>query len=260
MRISPVSSGLLALLLTTGASQAAIPAATTIPTHAAPAVQVVPEGFISAETPAEELDSAAAWTAPDGHTWVIVTAKSSHRLDVYDGDSGERLREVGGEGDAPGRFNRPNGIAVAGDRLFVVERDNHRVQVLSLPDFKPIGSFGEKQLRSPYGLWINDTEPGAGPRPGQRNFTDAELDTMLELEGGNLYRAAALVFEALMSAWSALAERVGLGPQTYESTQARRYKDLALHYREQYGHGRAGGAEDGQFVSWAAAFATWYPS
>lgn len=115
-------------------------------------------------------------------------------------------------------------------------------------------------LRSRLRLLINDTEPGAGPRPGQRNFTDAELDTMLELEGGNLYRAAALVFEALMSAWSALAERVGLGPQTYESTQARRYKDLALHYREQYGHGKAGGAEDGQFVSWAAAFATWYPS
>lgn len=115
-------------------------------------------------------------------------------------------------------------------------------------------------LRSRLRLLINDTESGAGPRPGQRNFTDAELDTMLELEGGNLYRAAALVFEALMSAWSALAERVGLGPQTYESTQARRYKDLALHYREQYGHGKAGGAEDGQFVSWAAAFATWYPS
>jgi 3-phytase len=34
------------------------------------------------------------------------------------------------------------------------------VQVLSLPGFKPIGTFGEKELRSPYGVWINETEPG----------------------------------------------------------------------------------------------------
>ncbi len=110
-----------------------------------------------------------------------------------------------------------------------------------------------------YRNFINDTVVGSGPRPAGRNFTDSELDTFLELEGGNLYRAAALVFEALMSAWSALAERVGLGPQTYESTQARRYKDLAIHYRQQYGHGKAGGTEDGQFVSWAGAFSDWYP-
>ena len=118
---------------------------------------------------------------------------------------------------------------------------------------------GAVVTRSQLRLLINDTVAGGGPRPAGRNFTDSELDTFLELEGGNLYRAAALVFEALMSAWSALAERVGLGPQTYESTQARRYKDLALHYRQQYGHGKAGGTEDGQFVSWAGAFNDWYP-
>ena len=53
-----------------------------------------------------------------------------------------------------------DGVAVAGDKLFVVERDNHRVQVLSLPGFEPVGTFGENELRSPYGLWINETEPG----------------------------------------------------------------------------------------------------
>ena len=120
----------------------------------------VPEAFVSIETPAEELDSAATWTTPDGHAWVILTAKSMQRLDVYDADTGALLRTVGGEGRAPGQFRRPNGIAVAGDRLFVVERDNHRVQVLSLPGFEPVGTFGEQELRSPYGLWINDTEPG----------------------------------------------------------------------------------------------------
>jgi hypothetical protein len=54
----------------------------------------------------------------------------------------------------------PNGIAVQGDYLFVVERDNHRVQLLSLPDFKTIGTFGEKELRSPYGIWLTEKEPG----------------------------------------------------------------------------------------------------
>jgi len=159
MRISPSSAALLALLLAACASQPADSSA-IVPAHAGPRVLDVPESFVSAETPAEELDSAAAWTAPDGRTWVIVTGKSTHRLDVYDGDSGERLREVGSEGSEAGQFFRPNGVAVAGDRLFVVERDNHRVQVLSLPDFKPVGTFGEKELRSPYGVWINETEPG----------------------------------------------------------------------------------------------------
>jgi 3-phytase len=127
---------------------------------AAPAIRGVPEAWVSAESPAEELDSLASWTADDGTTLVVATAKSTHRLVVYDGDTGARLRTVGEEGSALGQFDRPNGIAVYGDHLFVVERDNHRVQVLSLPEFTPLGSFGDDVLRSPYGLWINETEPG----------------------------------------------------------------------------------------------------
>ena len=72
---------------------------------------------------------------------LIASAKSTHRLVVFDADSGERLREVGSEGAALGQFDRPNGVAVFGDMLFVVERDTHRVQVLSLPSFKPVGSY-----------------------------------------------------------------------------------------------------------------------
>jgi 3-phytase len=119
----------------------------------------VPERYVSVNSPGDEFDSLATWPAPDGHTWLIATAKSSHTLAVFDADSGERLRAVGGLGDAPGRFRRPNGIAVFGDHVFVVERDNHRVQVLSLPDFVPQGSFGADDLRSPYGIWIDETGP-----------------------------------------------------------------------------------------------------
>lgn len=129
--------------------------------HAVPPADatLVTESYVSEEGPADELDSLAAWPRDDGGLWVIGTAKSTHHLVVFDGDSGERLREVGGKGTAPGQFNRPNGVAVFGDYLFVVERDNHRVQVLSLPEFHPLTTFGADQLRSPYGLWLHEIAP-----------------------------------------------------------------------------------------------------
>src|SRR3546814_2693800 len=77
-----------------------------------------------------------------------------------DADTGERLRSVGGKGDRPGEFLRPNGIAIYGNHVFVAERDNHPVQVLLLPDFTPTGMFGADKLRSPYGLWIHESAPG----------------------------------------------------------------------------------------------------
>lgn len=159
MRALLLSAALLAAL----SACSTTPPATVAPPPAAaqaPAVPTVAERYVSAESPGDELDSLATWTTEDGRTRVIVTAKSSHSLVVFDGDSGERLRGVGGKGDGPGQFRRPNGIAVHGDHVFVVERDNHRVQVLSLPDLAPVGTFGEAQLRSPYGLWINEVEPG----------------------------------------------------------------------------------------------------
>ncbi|MFP7722098.1 phytase [Lysobacter sp. A3-1-A15] len=120
----------------------------------------VRESFVSAAYAGEELDSLATWPTVEGGLWVIATAKASHRLKVFDGDTGRWLRDVGGRGTEPGQFNRPNGIAVHGDLLFVVERDNRRVQVLSLPGFEPVGQFGHAELQSPYGLWLHETAPG----------------------------------------------------------------------------------------------------
>ena len=150
-RIAPFSwlPAALGLLLT---ACAAVPTRAG-PTPAGPAT--VPERYVSEAWPQEELDSLAVWRPPDGAVWLIATAKSTHRLSVIDGDSGRLLRRVGGPGTAPGVFDRPNGVAVEGDRLFVVERDNHRVQVLALPDFTPAGQFGEDLLRSPYGIWLH---------------------------------------------------------------------------------------------------------
>lgn len=118
------------------------------------------EAFITPRSPADEFDSPTAWSAPGGGRWLIGTAKKSHQLVVFDGETGALLRRVGGRGPEPGRFDRPNGVFAWGDRLFVAERDNRRVQVLSLPGFTPLATFGEAELRSPYGLWLHEPEAG----------------------------------------------------------------------------------------------------
>lgn len=117
------------------------------------------ESFLSAMTPEDNIDSVASWTTAEGDTWVFATAKSTHRLLVYDGDTGRTLRTVGRQGSAAGEFARPNGVFVADDLLWVVERDNRRVQAFALPGLEPLGHFGAEVLRKPYGLWLH---PAAG--------------------------------------------------------------------------------------------------
>lgn len=120
---------------------------------------LIREVFVTALSPADNIDSIATWTAPTGAVWVIATAKDSGRLVVFDGDSGATVRSFGTIGTRPGEFMRPNGIAVHGDLVFVVERDNHRVQVLRLPEFSTAGLFGAEDLIKPYGLWIHEASP-----------------------------------------------------------------------------------------------------
>lgn len=139
--------------------------------------QVVPEAFITALTPADNLDSPASWIAPDGSRWLIATAKATHALVVFDGDSGKRLRVVGGKGKALGKLDRPNGISVVDDLVFVVERDNRRVQVFSLPDFKPLIAFGQDELREPYGLWVRKHDGGYEVVVSDNYMSPANKDT-----------------------------------------------------------------------------------
>ena len=125
-----------------------------------PPQAVVAEAWTSPAYEDDELDSLAPWQDPDGRLWLFATAKRSDRIVVFDAADGARVRESGGPGTAPGRFARPNGVSVAGDLLFVVERDNHRVQVLSLPALEPLAMFGDDVLRVPYGLWTQDHGDG----------------------------------------------------------------------------------------------------
>lgn len=115
---------------------------------------VVAETWISVTTPAEEIDSVSAWRTSEGAVLVVATAKAVDRLRVYDGRDGRFLRGIGSGGDEPGRFRRPNGLFVVDGLAFVVERDNHRVQVIDLAQDRSLGQFGADTLHTPYGLWI----------------------------------------------------------------------------------------------------------
>ncbi|KAG1241485.1 hypothetical protein G6F65_019753 [Rhizopus arrhizus] len=67
------------------------------------AVATIAEAFLSPMTPADNIDSPAAWRAPDGALWLIATAKATDKLVVYDGSTGQHLRDVGSSGTAKGQ-------------------------------------------------------------------------------------------------------------------------------------------------------------
>src|SRR3546814_11883177 len=64
---------------------------------------VVTEAWLSAMTPDDNLDSPAAWAAPDGRVLVIAAAKATERPVVYDGATVATLRPVAGRGAGVGR-------------------------------------------------------------------------------------------------------------------------------------------------------------
>lgn len=120
----------------------------------------VPEVFRTVPlTEGKDVDSLAFWPHPGGAPWLLVTQKDLGYILVLDATTGELIERVGGMGDDLGKFNRPNGIAVVDDLFLAVERDARRVQVLRLPAFEPLGSFGEALLKFPYGLAVD--------RPGE---------------------------------------------------------------------------------------------
>ena len=118
---------------------------------------VLKEAFVTPLTPRDNVDSPALWMGRDGQALLLATGKKSGHLVAYDGDTGAALGTRGRKGVGAGELDRPNGIFVQGDLVFVVERDNHRVQVLRLPGFESVGMFGAGELKKPYGLWLRET-------------------------------------------------------------------------------------------------------
>ena len=121
---------------------------------------VVGEAFLTPMTPTDNVDSPALWVDGSGKPMLLATAKATGRLMKYDGDTGVAAGVVGAKGSGAGQFDRPNGIFVIDDLVFVVERDNRRVQVLRAPAMTPLGSFGQDALQQPYGIWLQRMAPG----------------------------------------------------------------------------------------------------
>jgi 3-phytase len=127
-------------------------------TSVLPEVAVLKEAFTTLRDESDNVDSPALWHGENGQNWLLATAKEGNVVIVYDAATGEKITQFGQLGNSQGELNRPNGIAVIDNYAVIVERDNHRIQIISLPDFISLGTFGESFLRLPYGLTIDQFE------------------------------------------------------------------------------------------------------
>lgn len=115
----------------------------------------IKEVYTTAWNDKDNIDSPAFWQSADKkQNLLIATSKNKHNLFVYNAESGKLIKTIGHKGNGQLEFKRPNGIWEIDDLLFVCERDNHRVQVIAMPDFQFIGFIGEKELKKPYGISV----------------------------------------------------------------------------------------------------------
>ena len=119
---------------------------------------VLNEVFHTDRDEGDNVDSPAVWHGPDGQNWLLATAKEGDTIIAYDASNGSLIQRFGEGGEGAGQFERPNGIAVIDNLVLVVERDNRRIQLFTLPDFESIGFLNHEELRLPYGLTVYKTE------------------------------------------------------------------------------------------------------
>jgi DNA-binding beta-propeller fold protein YncE/tetratricopeptide (TPR) repeat protein len=95
--------------------------------------------------------------ASSGERLYVLDARKSS-LFLYDA-SGAPIKNVGAEGEKPGQFSEPRGVAVGpSGKVYVADTGNHRVQIFD-GDGNFLTAFGEKgsepgQLRSPESLAV----------------------------------------------------------------------------------------------------------
>lgn len=136
-------------------------------------VLILDEIFHTDRDEGDNVDSPAVWHGPDGQHWLLATAKESNAILAFDATNGEFVRRYGDSGSGRGQFQRPNGIWVIDDMLLVVERDNRRIQVFTLPDFDSIGTMSHEDLRLPYGLSVTARDAGGYDLYVTDNFNPA---------------------------------------------------------------------------------------
>jgi 3-phytase len=124
-------------------------------------VVTLEERYITARDPALNIDSVATHAAPGGATWLFATAKEGNIIRIYDAANGEHVRDLGRAGDGVGQLQRPNGVVALDGMLVIVERDNRRVQIFSVPQLESVVIFGDAELVKPYGAYLLNVAPGS---------------------------------------------------------------------------------------------------
>lgn len=101
------------------------------------------------------VDSMAIWIAPKpSDSLILITEKSGNEIMAIRADrTASLVRRFGS-------FRRPNGVIVIPrmkigksmrDVALTTERDGNRISLFSIPDFQPLGSFGE-EIQQPMGI------------------------------------------------------------------------------------------------------------
>jgi len=119
----------------------------------------------------EKGDADGQFRSPQGLVFdhhrdlLLVVDFYNHRVQVFscdDDDGGSFVSKFGEEGNQPGQFQYPYGLAIDHDhdRIFISDRANHRVQVWSLSEqsfLSCIGKFGSRDLKfnRPQGIAID---------------------------------------------------------------------------------------------------------
>jgi peptidylamidoglycolate lyase len=92
--------------------------------------------------------------APNGD--IYVTDGYGNRRVAQFNSAGKFIRDWGSEGDQPGQFNNPHGLAMDKDgKLYVADRENSRIQIFT-SEGKFLDLWKSKELGRPWGLDIAD--------------------------------------------------------------------------------------------------------
>ena len=76
---------------------------------------------------------------------LFVADTQAHQIKIFDLD-GNLLSTLGAHGEGPGEFNYPTHIAVRNEKLYVSDTLNARVQVISTPTGRYLGTIGKRGL------------------------------------------------------------------------------------------------------------------
>ncbi|KAI6661687.1 E3 ubiquitin-protein ligase TRIM71-like isoform X2 [Oopsacas minuta] len=65
------------------------------------------------------------------------------------------IRKIGGKGSKKGELDIPRGLALDGDKIYIADAKNNRIQIFST-EGKFIHEFGQRKLVYPYGIALHN--------------------------------------------------------------------------------------------------------